>query len=84
VPRALRTALTDQLEKDPAAVDAGQVRAQFLEDVRHGGGQDILPFTGQSAELIHDVLAAADLMARLVTDAERALRSAAALLDSNG
>jgi enoyl-[acyl-carrier protein] reductase II len=83
VPRALRTALTDQLEKDPAAVDAGQVRARFLADVRHGGGQDALPFTGQSAELIHDVLPAADLLARLVTDAERALRSTAARLNSN-
>jgi hypothetical protein len=45
-PRALRTPLTDQLEHDPAAVDAGQVRAQFLEEVRRGGGQDMLPFTG--------------------------------------
>jgi enoyl-[acyl-carrier protein] reductase II len=77
-PRALRTPLTDQLEHDPAAVDAGQVRAQFLEEVRRGGGQDMLPFTGQSAELVHDIPAAADLVARLVADAERVLHRAAA------
>ena len=65
-PRALRTTLTDQLEHDPSAVDAEQVRAQFLADVRRGGGDDILPFTGQSAELIHDIPAASDLVARLV------------------
>lgn len=37
-PRALRTTLTDQLEHDPSAVDVEQVRAQFLADVRRGGG----------------------------------------------
>ena len=75
---ALRTPLTDQLEHDPAAVDAGQVRAQFLEEVRRGGGQDMLPFTGQSAELVHDIPAAADLVARLIANAERVLHRAAA------
>jgi enoyl-[acyl-carrier protein] reductase II len=77
-PRALRTTLTDQLEHDPSHVDAEQVRAQFLADVRRGGGHDNLPFTGQSAELIHDIPAVSDLMARLVADAEHALRGAAA------
>lgn len=77
-PRALRTTLTDRLEQDPSAVDAEQIRARLLADLRRGGGHDTLPFTGQSAELIHDIPAASDLMARLVTDAEHALRGAAA------
>jgi hypothetical protein len=38
----------------------------------------MLPFTGQSAELVHDIPAAADLVARLVADAERVLHRAAA------
>ena len=42
----------------------------------------LLPFTGQSAELIHDIPAASDLVARLVADAEHALRSAAAHITS--
>ena len=80
VPRALRTTLTDRLEQDPSAVDAERVRARFLTDVRRGGGHDILPFTGQSAELIHDIPSASDLIARLVADAEHALRGAAAYI----
>ena len=33
---------------------------------RAGGGHDLLPFTGQSAALVHDIVPAAELMARLV------------------
>ena len=41
--------------------------------MRAGGGHDLLPFTGQSAQLVHDVVPARDLVARLVAEAEQAL-----------
>ena len=48
-PRALRTPLTDQLERDPDSVDTASFVPAFVSDVRAGGGHDRLPFTGQSA-----------------------------------
>ena len=75
-PRALRTALIDQLESDPASVDPAEVGPQLLAAVRAGEGHELLPFAGQSAQLIHDIAPAAELVARLVTDTAKALEHA--------
>ena len=75
-PRALRTALIEQLESDPASVDPAEVGPQLLAAVRAGGGHELLPFAGQSAQLIHDIAPAAELVARLVTDTAKALERA--------
>ena len=48
--------------------------------VREGRGHEFLPFTGQSAGLVHEVLPAGQLMERLVTDAVEALSRATATL----
>jgi enoyl-[acyl-carrier protein] reductase II len=72
-PRALRTELIDQLEADPDGVDPAEVGPQLLAAVRAGDGHDLLPFAGQSVELIHDVAPAGQLIARLVEDATAAL-----------
>jgi enoyl-[acyl-carrier protein] reductase II len=77
-PRALRTSLTDRLESDPASVDPSTVVPRFVADARANRGHDALPFTGQSAALVHDVPSAAELVARLVAEAETALASARA------
>jgi nitronate monooxygenase/enoyl-[acyl-carrier protein] reductase II len=79
-PRSLRTPLTEQLERDPESVDPNVLRRQLLEAVRSGGGHDLLPFAGQSVALVHDILPAAELFARLVTETEEALRSASAAI----
>ncbi len=75
-PRALRTALIDQLEADPGSVDPGKVVPSFLSEVRANRGHDSLPFTGQSAALVRDVAPAAQIMTRLVAETEAALESA--------
>ncbi len=77
-PRALRTPLIDQLESDPESVDPQSVGPSFVADVRAGGGHDRLPFTGQSAGLVHDIAPAAEIMARLVTETNAAIESAEA------
>ncbi len=59
-PRALRTPLTDQLEKDPDAVDPGELRKRLVGALQEGRGHQLLPFTGQSAALITDVAPAAE------------------------
>ena len=78
-PRALRTALIDQLESDPESVDGKSIGPSLLADIRAGGGHDRLPFTGQSAGLVHDIAPAAEIMARLIEETETALRSAQAM-----
>lgn len=79
-PRVLRTPLTDQLELDPDSVDPQQLAARVRAEVLAGRGHDLLPFTGQSAELVHDVVPAAELVFRLMTDCAAALRQAAAIV----
>lgn len=75
-PRVLRTWLTDQLEQDPDSVDPKELAARRRGEVLAGGGHDLLPFTGQSAELVHDVIPAANLISRLMADCATALRHA--------
>jgi nitronate monooxygenase/enoyl-[acyl-carrier protein] reductase II len=75
-PRALRTPLIDQLESDPGGVELTQLAPRLLADVRRGGGHELLPFAGQSAGLVHDIVPAADLVRRLVAETEDALRAA--------
>lgn len=80
-PRALRTPLTDQLEHDPDTVDPAIIGPRFIAAVKAGGGHDLLPFTGQSAALVHDIVPATELMARLIAETATALRSAASALE---
>lgn len=79
-PRVLRTPLTEQLEQDPSSIDPAALAHQVRTEVQSGRGEDLLPFSGQSAELVHDVVPAAELVARLVADCETALRRADAAL----
>jgi enoyl-[acyl-carrier protein] reductase II len=59
-------------------VDADTVVPRFLAEVRENRGHELLPFTGQSAGLIHDIPSAADLVPRLMAEARAALRAMAA------
>ena len=72
-PRALRTALIEQLESDPDSVDPGTLGPQLLAAVRAGRGEDLLPFSGQSVQLIHDIVPAAEIVERLVAQARDTL-----------
>ncbi|HET6651802.1 MAG TPA: nitronate monooxygenase [Nocardioides sp.] len=79
-PRALRTDLTDALERDPEQVDPAAVGPRLLAEIRAGGGHEDLPFTGQSVELVHDIVPAAELVARLWHECADALAAAGKLL----
>ncbi len=76
-PRALRTPLTDALESDPERVDPAEIAPRLLAAIRAGGGHEDLPFTGQSAELVHDIVPGAELVARLWQECRAALGEAA-------
>jgi nitronate monooxygenase/enoyl-[acyl-carrier protein] reductase II len=71
VPRALRTAFIDRWSDEPDETAA--LRAEFAEAMRSGRAHDYLPLTGQSAGLIHEVIPAAEIVGRLIGEAEAAL-----------
>jgi enoyl-[acyl-carrier protein] reductase II len=77
-PRALTTPLTTQLREHPEWVDPKLMGARLREALLAGRGDEYLPFTGQSAGLIGDVLPAAEIVARVVAEAEEALSRARA------
>jgi NAD(P)H-dependent flavin oxidoreductase YrpB (nitropropane dioxygenase family) len=75
-PRSLRTPLIEQLETDPNSVHAKQAGPQLVQAIRTGRGHELLAFTGQSAGLVHDIVPAAELLKRLITETADALRRA--------
>jgi enoyl-[acyl-carrier protein] reductase II len=72
-PRALRTPLIEQLESQPETVDPSVAGPAAVAAIKAGGGDEFLPFAGQSVELIHEVLPAQQLVRRLLAQAEAAL-----------
>jgi enoyl-[acyl-carrier protein] reductase II len=50
-----------------------------MASVREGRQHEMTPFTGQTAGLIRELLPAAEIVRRLVSEAEEALAAAAAL-----
>jgi nitronate monooxygenase/enoyl-[acyl-carrier protein] reductase II len=79
-PRSLRSPLIEQLERDPDSVVPSEVVPKVVQALKAGGGEDLIPFTGQSAGLVRDIVPAADLVARLVAEAEQALRRSSAAI----
>jgi enoyl-[acyl-carrier protein] reductase II len=77
-PRCLRTPLIDQLRDDPAQVDSAEYGPKLVHAILDGRGHEYLPFTGQSAGLIHDIAPAAVILDRLIAEADTALRTATA------
>lgn len=77
-PRVLRNALVNRRlgNAEGAAAEAERLRGEILAAIRSDRFHEYLPFTGQSAALIHDVLIAAEIMARTVAGAEEALKRA--------
>jgi len=78
-PFGRRTPLTETLEKDPGAVDPAVAGPELVAAVKAGGGEDHLPFAGQSVELIHEVLPAREVVRRLMDEAGATLQAGAQL-----
>jgi enoyl-[acyl-carrier protein] reductase II len=75
--RALRTPFLDEWSgrPDELARHAGELAALIVEEVLQGGGQRHVPFAGQSAGLVCEVLPAERIVARSRHDADRILSS---------
>ena len=72
-PRALSTPLIEQLRVHPEWLDPAKTGARIREALLAGRGDEYLPFAGQSAGLIHEILPAAEIVQRVVAEAEAAL-----------
>jgi nitronate monooxygenase/enoyl-[acyl-carrier protein] reductase II len=72
-PRALETPLIAQLREHPEWVDPAVMGARLRESLLAGRGDEYLPFSGQSVGLIDEVLPAAEIVRRVVAEAEEAL-----------
>jgi nitronate monooxygenase/enoyl-[acyl-carrier protein] reductase II len=78
VPRVLHTPFVDRWNRDPeaAALEAPRLGQEIVAAIRAGRGHEYVPFTGQTAGLIREVLPVAEILRRLVEDAETALAAA--------
>jgi nitronate monooxygenase/enoyl-[acyl-carrier protein] reductase II len=76
-PRALSTPLIAQLREHPEWLDPSKMGPRIREAVLDGRGHEYLPFAGQSVGLIDEVLPAAEIIRRVVAEAEVSLGRAA-------
>jgi enoyl-[acyl-carrier protein] reductase II len=74
-PRVLRTPFVDEWNDRLADVPgkAEELRDGVLAAAGEGRLHELLPFTGQTAGQVHDVLPVADILEQLVAEAEQAL-----------
>ena len=81
VPRVIRTDFIERWERQPdeAREQADQLREHIMATMREGRQHEAAPFAGESVGLIHELLPAAEIVRRIVVEAEQALERAAAV-----
>lgn len=72
VPRALPTAFTERW-RDGEGQDPAAARAEIGDALRRGASHEVVPFTGQSAGLVGDVLPAGEIVRLMAAGAREAL-----------
>ncbi len=77
-PRTLRNDFVDTWNADLAGAESkrDELGAEVMAAVRSGTLEGLLPFTGQSAALVHEIRPAAEIVDTFVREAEDALRAA--------
>lgn len=82
MPRTIRTPFVDRWLDDPAplATEGPRVGREVVEAVLAGHGHEYMPFAGQSAGMIDEILPVPEIIGRLMAGAEQTLRGAAALV----
>ena len=81
--RALRTPFIEQWNgrsRNEVEQQAEQLRDMLIAGMRQGRDHEFVPFTGQSAGLVHDILPAAQIINRMVMEARESLERAVELL----
>jgi enoyl-[acyl-carrier protein] reductase II len=75
VPRLIATPFVDKWRgrRDEAQQDAERIRGEVVSALRQGRLHELLPFAGQTAGMIHEVLPAAEIVGQIVAEAEKTL-----------
>jgi nitronate monooxygenase/enoyl-[acyl-carrier protein] reductase II len=78
VPRVMRTSFVEEWQRSPqeARREAERLRGEVISAIRQRKPHELLPFTGQTAGMIRDILPAAEIVRRMVAGAEQALERA--------
>lgn len=78
IPNVIRTPFTEELHRRATGeqIDGQALRGELLAAVRQERLHELLPMAGQAAGLIHDIPSAAEIIARIVAEAEGTLRGA--------
>jgi enoyl-[acyl-carrier protein] reductase II len=81
VPRSLRTSFVDEWtsRRDEVPQHAEELRQELAAAFASGRAHEYLPLTGQSAGAIKDVLPAAEIVRRVVAEADEVLRMSSAV-----
>ncbi len=81
VPRVLRTEFVERWLGRPeeARARADDLRSEVFDAARRHAPHEVVPFTGQTAGQIRDVLPAGEIVRRMMSEAEEALGRTAAL-----
>jgi enoyl-[acyl-carrier protein] reductase II len=84
VPRVMRTAFVEEWQGRPeeARRESERLRAELMSAIRERRPHELLPFTGQTAGLVRDILPAAQIVRAMAEEAEQALERASALRGS--
>jgi enoyl-[acyl-carrier protein] reductase II len=82
LPRVLRTAFVEEWNQRQGEVEqeAQRLSNDLITAIRQGRGHELVPFTGQTAGMIHEIVPAGEIVRRMVAGAEEALRGATTLL----
>jgi nitronate monooxygenase/enoyl-[acyl-carrier protein] reductase II len=77
-PRVLRTPFVEQWNQHPeeAQREAKRLSEELLSAIQQGRAHELVPFTGETAGLIHEILPAADIVRRIVAQAQEVLKAA--------
>ncbi|MDQ5829375.1 MAG: nitronate monooxygenase [Actinomycetota bacterium] len=82
VPRVMRTAFVEEWQRRPeeARREAERLRGELMSVVRERRPHELVPFTGQTAGMIDEILPAGEIVRTMVSEAEEALLAASQFL----
>jgi enoyl-[acyl-carrier protein] reductase II len=82
VPRVLRTSFVEEWQLRPAAAkqQAERLQTEIMAAARERRPDKLVPFAGQTAGLIHDILPAAEIVRRIMAEAEQVLNNSVRLI----